>query len=333
LAVLEVRDLHVSYPTERGSVRAVRGVSFSSYRGKMLAIVGESGSGKSTCAQSILKLDPSAQVSGQILFHGENLLTAKPRRLRAARGSGISIILQDPLSGLHPYHTVGWQIVEAIRAHRPDISKRHARDWAIDGLDRVRLSDPLRVAESYPFQLSGGMRQRAMIAMAVILDPEVLIADEPTSALDVTVQAEILELIGNLKAESDMAVVLITHDLEVASQMADEVVVMYGGSIVERADRLELFAHPVHPYTDGLLRSSLMRHDGSGTLKSIPGQPPDPLELPGGCCFHPRCSRATPRCQTDSPQLLPIRPGASHECSCWNALGDEIHMSDRTLLR
>jgi peptide/nickel transport system ATP-binding protein len=330
LAVLEVHDLHVSFPTEQGSVQAVRGVSFSSYRGKMLAIVGESGSGKSTCASSILRLNPGAQVSGQILFHGEDLLTRDARRLRTTRGDRISIILQDPLSGLHPYYTVGWQIVEAIRAHRPELSKRRARDWAVDGLDRVGLPDPRRVAASYPFQLSGGMRQRAMIAMAVILDPEVLIADEPTSALDVTVQAEILELISSMKTETGMAVILITHDLDIVSQMADDVVVMYAGSIVERASRLDLFAHRAHPYTDGLLRSSLKQRAGSGPLNSIPGSPPDRLKLPSGCSFHPRCSRAAPRCQTDSPPLMPIGADATHDCSCWTPIGDAFGMADRT---
>jgi peptide/nickel transport system ATP-binding protein len=330
LAVLEVRDLHVTFPTGRGTVQAVRGVSFSAHQGKTLAIVGESGSGKSTCASSILRLNPQAQVSGQVLFHEEDLLTTEARRLRATRGDRISIILQDPLSGLHPYHKVGWQIVEAIRAHRPEISRRRARDWAIEGLNRVGLPDPRRVAASYPFQLSGGMRQRAMIAMAVILDPEVLIADEPTSALDMTVQAEILELIGSLKTETGMAVILITHDLDVVSQMADDLVVMYAGSIVERASQPGLFVHPAHPYSDGLLRSSLKHRASSGPLNSIPGTPPDPLGLPDGCPFHPRCSRVTPRCRTDTPQLMPVGANATHDCSCWNPLDDPFRVADRT---
>jgi peptide/nickel transport system ATP-binding protein len=330
LAVLEVRDLHVSFPTERGAVKAVRGVTFSCHKGKVLAIVGESGSGKSTCASSILGLNAGAEISGEVLFQGEDLLTANAHRLRATRGDRVSIILQDPLSGLHPHHTVGWQIAQAIRAHRPEVSKRRARDWAIASLDRVGLRDPRRIAASYPFQLSGGMKQRALIAMAVVLDPEVLIADEPTSALDITVQAEILELIASLTTQYGMAVILITHDLDVVTKIADDIIVMYAGLICERASRLDLFAHPSHPYTDGLLGSAMKLQGPSGPLNSIPGNPPDPLELPSGCSFRPRCTQATIQCRIDSPQLAPVDSDPSHVCSCWNPIDSVFRPTDRT---
>jgi peptide/nickel transport system ATP-binding protein len=319
LVVLEVRDLHVSFPTERGPVQAVRGVSIASHHGRTLAIVGESGSGKSTCASSILRLHANAQVSGQVLFHGEDLLTAEPRRLRQIRGARISMILQDPLAGLHPYYKVGWQIVETIRSHRPHLSRGSARDIAISLLDRVGLPDPRRTSASYPFQLSGGMRQRSMIAMAIALDPEVLIADEPTTAVDATVQAEILDLLHQLQEENNMALILVTHDLSVVSKIADDIVVMYGGSVMEWASRDSLFANPAHPYTGGLLRSSRIDRPGSAPLYSIPGNPPDSVHPPRGCPFHPRCHRAIERCHVDAPPLIQLPEARGHECACWLA--------------
>jgi len=327
LAVLEVRDLHVSFRAERGTIRAVRGVSFAVRLGEMLAIVGESGSGKSTCALSILGLNRQAETSGEVLFDGSDLLKSDSRRLREVRGNRISIVLQDPLSGLHPYYKVGWQIVEAIRAHRPNVSKRSARSAALEVLDRVGLAEPGRAAESYPFQLSGGMRQRSMIAMAIALDPELLIADEPTTALDAAVKSEILELIRGLQKELGIAVILVTHDLGVVSHIADDVVVMYAGSVVERASRKRLFASPIHPYTNGLLQSSLEGGARSRPLSSIPGNPPDPLAFPRGCAFHPRCSLSIEKCTVESPELKPVQGTSGHECACWVEVDD--HKPDR----
>lgn len=328
MAVLEVKDLHVSFRTDRGTLNAVRGVSFRAERGKTLAIVGESGSGKTTCILSILGLNPpAARTVGQVLFHGSDLLSTSPQRLRDIRGNRISVVLQDPLSGLHPYYTVGWQIAEAIRAHRSNVSRKKARAAAVDALARVGLSEPQRVAASYPFQLSGGMRQRSMIAMAIVLDPEVLIADEPTTALDATVRAEILELIHRLQGDLDMSVILVSHDLNTASAIADEVVVMYAGLVVELANRGTLFDRPCHPYTTGLLNSSLGSHNRHAHLDSIPGSPPDPLFMPEGCAFHPRCPRAIKRCAVEAPRLESVHDCPSHQCACWVAGGGDEQAS------
>jgi len=255
--LLEVKDLRVHFHTEDGIVRAVDGVSYSVQRGRALGIVGESGSGKSVSSLTVMGLTRfygNASISGEVLFDGEDLLTKTPEEMRRLRGNDIAMIFQDPLSSLHPFYKVGDQIVEAIRTHRK-VSRADALDRAVEMLDLVGIPEPRKRADSYPHEFSGGMRQRAMIAMALANDPKLLIADEPTTALDVTVQAQILELIGRLQRELDTAIVLITHDLGVVAEVTDEIAVMYAGRIVEHADKDTIFAAPEHPYTWGLLRS------------------------------------------------------------------------------
>jgi peptide/nickel transport system ATP-binding protein len=274
MSLLEVNGLNVSFDTPDGSVRAVRDLSFSLESGQTLGIVGESGSGKSVSVQTILGLtrSASARISGQALFEGENLLTMPRARLRQLRGARIGMIFQDPLSSLHPYYKVGWQIVELLRAHDRTVNKDAGRRRAIELLDLVGIPEPSRRVDEYPHQFSGGMRQRVMIAMAMALNPSLLIADEPTTALDVTVQAQILAVLADLQASFSMAIILITHDLGVIAQVADEVVVMYAGSVMERADRRELFYDGRHPYTMGLLRSlpSYDELDVSGEASDSP---------------------------------------------------------------
>src|SRR5919204_1680587 len=254
MALLEARDLAVSFPTADGVVQAVRGISFDVERGRTLGIVGESGSGKSVATQTIVGLTTGAQISGQALFEGRDLLAMDAERLRQVRGSEIALIFQDPLSSLHPQYRVGWQIVEAIRAHT-EIGRREARARAIDLLRLVGIPHPHTRVDDYPHQFSGGMRQRAMIAMALALSPKLLIADEPTTALDATVQAQILDLMLRLQREFDSALIMITHDLGVIADLADDVLVMYAGKPVEQTDRRSLYYRPHHPYTKGLLES------------------------------------------------------------------------------
>src|SRR4051812_3530936 len=283
---LELRDLKVHFPTDDGLVKAVDGLSFSLDRGQTIGIVGESGSGKSVTSQAILGLHrrSRAKTSGSIFLDGEDLMTVSNERLRTLRGNKMAMIFQDPLSALHPYHTVGTQIVEGIRVHHSDMSKNAAKTRTIDLLGRVGIPNPKKRYDQYPHEFSGGMRQRAMIAMALANDPSLLIADEPTTALDVTVQAQILELIERLQAEFDTAVVVITHDLGVVAEVADEIAVMYAGRIVEHADTDTIFAAPEHPYTWGLL-SSIPRLDAPRDEELVPiaGRPPSLINLPGGC--------------------------------------------------
>jgi peptide/nickel transport system ATP-binding protein len=317
--LLAVEDLRVSYATEDGTVQAVDGISYELRRGRTLGIVGESGSGKTVAALSVLGLTRAegATVSGRIAFAGHgDLLALEDAELQAIRGDEIAMVFQDPLSTLHPMYRVGAQIVEAIRAHR-DTTRTAARTRAIELLDLVGIPEPSTRVDSYPHELSGGQRQRAMIAMALSCDPELLIADEPTTALDVTVQAQILALLSRLQCERGMALVLVTHDLGVVAEMADEIAVMYAGRIVERAPAERVFGAPEHPYTWGLLRS-IPTLDGprEELLSPIPGSPPSPLAPPSGCRFHPRCPYSEPEHARTDPALAPVPGRPDHEVAC-----------------
>jgi peptide/nickel transport system ATP-binding protein len=317
VALLQVEDLHVSFRTDDGIVQAVRGMSFDIDLGQTLGIVGESGSGKSVSTQTIMGLTRGARVSGRAFFEGRDLLTMKPEELREVRGVKIGMIFQDPLSSLHPFYKVGWQIVEMIRLHDHVISKAQARARAVDLLKLVGIPQADRRVDDYPHQFSGGMRQRAMIAMAMALNPALLIADEPTTALDVTVQAQVLQVINRLQREFGTAVILITHDLGVIADVADEVVVMYGGMVMEQADRMTTFAAYHHPYTEGLLQS-LPAYGGERTrLRSIPGQPPSPINIPPGCPFAARCPYVMDRCRVELPPLAAAGTEPGHKSACW----------------
>ena len=317
MALLEIKDLHVSFPTDDGLVKAVRGVSFSVDEGKTLGIVGESGSGKSVSTQTILGLTRGAELSGQALFRGSDLLTMTQRELQQVRGRQIAMIFQDPLSSLHPYYRVGWQIMEMIRAHDRSVSKKMARSRAIDLLRLVGIPQPNVRVDDFPHQFSGGMRQRAMIAMAMALNPSLLIADEPTTALDVTVQAQVLRVIKRLQEEFGTAVIIITHDLGVVAEIADDVLVMYAGAVMESGERDQIFYEHHHPYTEGLLRSLPAYGDDRARLNPISGQPPSLINLPSGCKFHPRCPYAFDRCYREEPPLTPVSGEADHKSSCW----------------
>jgi peptide/nickel transport system ATP-binding protein len=295
---LEVRDLKVHFPTDDGLVKSVDGLSFSLEKGETLSIVGESGSGKSVTSLAIMGLHrlgargKNVQMSGEIWLDGQELISANPQDVRRLRGRDMAMIFQDPLSAMHPYYTVGNQIVEAYRVHNK-VTKKVARTRAIELLDRVGIPEPAKRVDSYPHEFSGGMRQRAMIAMSLANNPSLLIADEPTTALDVTVQAQILDLIRDLQREFESAVVLITHDLGVVAEIADQVLVMYGGRCVERGPVDQVFEQPQHPYTWGLL-GSMPRIDQAQTERLVPvkGSPPSLINVPSGCAFHPRCPYA-----------------------------------------
>jgi peptide/nickel transport system ATP-binding protein len=322
LPFLSVRDLKVHFPTSDGIVKAVDGLSFDLERGKTLGIVGESGSGKSVSSSAILGLHrrTKAKVSGEILLEGTDLLTISEEAMRKRRGRDVSMIFQDPLSAMHPYYTVGNQIVEAYRVHN-DVSKKAAKQRAVEMLDRVGIPQPDRRVNDYPHQFSGGMRQRAMIAMGLINDPGLLIADEPTTALDVTVQAQILDLLQDLQREFNSAVMIITHDLGVVAEMADDVLVMYAGRAVEYGACKEILTHPEMPYTWGLLSSVPdVTGDTEKRLIPIPGNPPSLLSPPSGCAFHPRCPHKEKvpgdLCRTELPELLPGQRGSAHTKRC-----------------
>jgi peptide/nickel transport system ATP-binding protein len=325
--LLEVQDLKIHFPTDDGLVRAVDGVSFTLERGKTLGIVGESGSGKSVTSMGILGLHHGsrAEITGHIKLDGEDLVGANPARVRELRGLKMAMIFQDPLSSLHPYYTVGDQIIEAYRIHHPKASKGEARKRAVDMLDRVGIPQPSVRVDDYPHQFSGGMRQRAMIAMALVNDPELLIADEPTTALDVTVQAQILDLISSLQQEFGSAVIIITHDLGVVAELADDILVMYAGRMAEYGTSNDIFDRPRHPYTWGLL-SSMPRLDRARAerLTPIPGTPPSLINVPQGCPFHPRCryaGRNNGRSEAEVPQLRPVGPG--HQVACHLSTDDQ----------
>jgi oligopeptide/dipeptide ABC transporter ATP-binding protein len=316
MALLEIRDLRVAFRTREGTVRAVNDVSLSLDRGRTLGLVGESGSGKTVTVLTILGLTRSEQteIAGEAVFDGVDLLALPGAELRSIRGSRIAMVFQDPLSSLHPMHRVGWQIAEAIRAHQRT-GRKATRARTIELLRSVGIPSPESRVNAYPHELSGGMRQRVMIAMALSLDPDVLIADEPTSALDVTVQSQILELLARLQDERGMALLLVSHDLGVIAEQTDDVAVMYAGRIVEQGSGEVVIGSPLHPYTRGLL-SSIPHMDGLRTerLTPIPGSPPNAVQLPPGCPFHPRCALARTSCTMDVPALTPV--GTDHRIAC-----------------
>jgi peptide/nickel transport system ATP-binding protein len=317
---LDVRDLRVHFPTEDGVVKAVDGLSLQLQRGRRLGVVGESGSGKSVTSLSIMGLHPpgSARISGEIWLDGRELVSADAEQVRKLRGRSMAMIFQDPLSAMHPYYTVGRQIVEAYRLHH-DVGKQAARNRAVELLDRVGIPQARSRVDDHPHEFSGGMRQRAMIAMALSCNPQLLIADEPTTALDVTVQAQILDLIRDLQAEFDSAVMIITHDLGVVAELADDILVMYAGRAVEYGPASEVFSRPQHPYTWGLLGSA-PRWDRERTerLAPIPGSPPSLINVPPGCPFHPRCAYAEltgGQSSSSRPELRPTR-SSGHQVAC-----------------
>jgi len=317
--LLEVRNLSVVFDTEDGVVQAVDGVSYTIERGKALGIVGESGSGKSVSSLTVMGLtrfDSNARISGEVLFEGRDLLGADDAELRGMRGTEIAMIFQDPLSSLHPFYKIGDQLVEAIRAHRK-VSKAQALDRAVEMLGLVGIPEPRRRIDSYPHEFSGGMRQRVMIAMGLINDPKLLIADEPTTALDVTVQAQILELLDRLQRELDTAIVLITHDLGVVAEVADDIAVMYAGRIVEQGPKEAIFAAPQHPYTWGLLKSiPRLTQSKDEPLVPIPGRPPSLINKPPGCAFHPRCPYVEEEHKRIVPPLVPAPGNPEHLHAC-----------------
>ena len=313
--LLEVRGLRTSFPTDTGTVVAVDGVSFTLEPGRTLGIVGESGCGKSVTALSIMRLAARARIEGEILFEGRDLLGLAPREMRDVRGDRISMIFQEPMTSLNPAFTIGEQIVEGILRHRA-VGRKEAREQAIEVLRRVRMPSAERRFDEHPHQLSGGMRQRAMIAMALALKPKLLIADEPTTALDVTIQAQILDLMRTLREETGTAIILITHDLGVVAELAHEVAVMYAGRIVEKASVEQVFDSPQHPYTIGLLGSIPKLHVEQELLPAIQGQVPHPLAMPPGCRFAPRCPFRASRCD-DDPPLRDV--GAGQQAACWYA--------------
>jgi peptide/nickel transport system ATP-binding protein len=318
VSLLEVRDLRVQFTTDDGVVKAVDGVSLSVEPGQVLGVVGESGSGKSVSMLTVMGLTraPNAAISGAVRLEGRELLTASDDDLRRVRGNDVAMIFQDPLSSLHPFYRVGKQLVEAMQAHR-DISDEAARDRAVELLGMVGIPDPRQRVDAYPHELSGGMRQRAMIAMALSNEPKLLIADEPTTALDVTVQAQILQLIARLQRELGMAVVLITHDLGVVAEVTDAIAVMYAGRIIETAATEKIFRAPEHPYTWGLLRSiPRLDRPRDEPLIPIPGRPPSLITLPGGCSFHPRCPYVRERHRRVDPPLEPLPDDPSHAVAC-----------------
>jgi peptide/nickel transport system ATP-binding protein len=321
--LLEVRDLTVHFPTEDGLVKAVDGLTFSVARGETLGVVGESGSGKSVTFLTVLGLidRKAARVTGEVIFQGRNLLELSEEEMQLVRGSQISMIFQDPMTSLHPYYRVGEQIVEAIRAHQ-DVPKRDARQQAVEMLRRVGIPRPEERARQYPHEFSGGMRQRAMIAMALSLNPDLLIADEPTTALDVTVQAQILDLIVRLKDEFEASVVIITHDLGVVAEHADHVQVMYAGKIAEYGSRSDVYYRAHHPYTWGLLQSiTRVDQPRQERLRPIRGLPPSLIFVPPGCPFHPRCPYVMEVCKTEVPPLL--SEDGTHASACHLPLAEK----------
>src|SRR5205809_700306 len=317
MALLEVRDLKTHFRTDDGVVKAVDGVSFSIEKGKTLGIVGESGSGKSVTCLTIMGLNSKKNTitSGEALFNGENLLTAGSRRLREIRGNDIAMIFQDPMTSLNPVHSIGAQLVEAVQLHR-DVSKKVAGARAVELLKAVGIPRAERRMDDYPHQFSGGMRQRVMIAMALVNDPDLLIADEPTTALDVTTQAQILQLMTDLQEDFGSAIIIITHDLGVIAEVADDVVVMYAAKVAEHAPVDNLFKRPHHPYTWGLLGSLPRLDTDVERLVQIQGQPPSLLNPPRGCRFHPRCPYVMGVCKTVEPELLPAGDEADHVQAC-----------------
>ncbi len=329
--LLDVKDLSVHFPTDDGLVKAVDGISFSVRSGETLGIVGESGSGKSVSALTIMGLitRKQANVDGEVFFQGQDLLQFSRDEMRGVRGAKISMIFQDPMTSLHPFYRVGDQIAEAIREHR-DVSKKAAFDQAVEMLAKVNIPQPRERARQYPHEFSGGMRQRAMIAMALSLNPDLLIADEPTTALDVTVQAQILDLINRLKQEFNAAVMIITHDLGVVAEYCDDIQVMYAGRAVEFGRTDDIYYSPHHPYTWGLL-GSIPRVGVEGErLKPIRGRPPSLINVPPGCAFNPRCPYVFDRCTVEVPALLPT--DGYHADACHLSLEDKERIAREEVL-
>ena len=316
MALLEVNDLHTSFFTDAGEVKAVNGVSFSLDRGNVLGIVGESGSGKSVTAYSVMQiLAPTGKiVSGSIKLDGEELVGTDEKNMKAIRGNRISIIFQDPMTSLNPVYTIGKQLTEPMLLHT-NRTKKEAWDRAVEMLKLVNVNEPEKRMKQYPHELSGGMRQRVMIAMALVCEPDILIADEPTTALDVTIQAGILELMKDIQKELGMAIIMITHDLGVVAQLCDEVIVMYAGGICEQGTADEIFYHPCHEYTKGLMRSIPTTGDEGQKLQPITGTPIDLLNMPKGCPFAPRCDAAMKICIRESCER--IRINEDHSAGCW----------------
>ncbi len=327
--LLEVKDLHTSFFTPAGEVKAVNGISFSLEKGKVLGIVGESGSGKSVTAYSILQIlaNPGKIVSGSVKLHGEELVGASKDKMRTVRGNKISIIFQDPMTSLNPVYTIGNQLMEAIRLHTKR-NKTEAKARAIEMLELVGINEPEKRIKQYPHELSGGMRQRVMIAMALACEPDILIADEPTTALDVTIQAQILDLMKDLQKKLGMAIIMITHDLGVVAEMCDEVIVMYAGEVCERGTADEVFYNPKHEYTKGLLRSIPTVSDDDTRLVPIGGTPVDLLNMPDGCPFAPRCDAAMKICL--SHKATEILINNDHASCCWHNIKDAIEAGTLT---
>jgi peptide/nickel transport system ATP-binding protein len=323
-----VRDLRVEFPVAGGIVRAVDGVSFSIARGATLGLAGESGCGKSMAALAILRLlpTPGRIAGGRILFEGRDLLALPEPEMRRLRGARIAMVFQEPMTALNPVFRVGWQVAEAILAHRP-MSRRDASREAVRTMELVSVPDAARKAEAYPHQLSGGMRQRVLLAIALACRPALLIADEPTTALDVTIQAEILDTLRGLQRDMGLSILLITHDLALLAGIASELAVMYCGRIVERGPIGRVFQTPLHPYTRGLLAAARGR-GVTGPLAAIEGAVPDPLELPGGCSFWPRCSEAHDRCRTEDPQPAASPAGGEVACFLYPEVGGRPSVAD-----
>jgi peptide/nickel transport system ATP-binding protein len=315
--LFEVENLWVRFPTPDGLVEAVRGVSFAVEPGETLGIVGESGSGKTLATQAAFGLAAGAQVEGRAIFDRRDLVQMTVRERRAILGDQVGMVFQNPLSSLHPMYRVGWQLAEAIRAHDRSASKKAVRARVIDLLHLVGIPEPERRVDDYPHQFSGGMRQRAMIAMAIALGPALLIADEPTTAVDVTIQSQILQVLRELKDRLGIAIVMITHDLGVIAQLADRVVVLYGGQVMEQGSVRELFYEHHHPYTQGLLKSLPAADIGRGELVPIEGQPPSPIDPPPGCPFAPRCPYRMERCVLEQPRLEPVSGHPGHSSACF----------------
>ena len=331
MALLEVRDLRTSFFTDAGEVRAVNGVSFNLERGRVLGIVGESGSGKSVTAYSIMQIlaGTGKIVGGSIKFDGQDLVGTGEKVMKDIRGNKISIIFQDPMTSLNPTYTIGRQLMEAILLHT-NRNKQQAYDRAVEMLRLVNVNEPEKRMKQYPYEFSGGMRQRVMIAMALACEPDILIADEPTTALDVTIQAQILELMKSLQEELGMAIIMITHDLGVVAQLCDEVIVMYAGSICEQGSADEIFYSPKHEYTKGLLRSIPTAHTAGTRLKPITGTPIDLLNMPAGCPFAPRCDAAMKVCIRQRPERMVIND--VHFASCWMNVKEGVDEGSVTLL-
>ena len=323
MALLEVRDLHTSFFTPVGEVKAVNGISFNLDHGKVLGIVGESGSGKSVTAYSIMQiLEKTGKiVSGSIKVDGKELVGLPEREMKNIRGNRISIIFQDPMTSLNPTYTIGHQLMEAILLHT-NRNKKQAYDRAVEMLKLVNVNEPEKRMKQYPFEFSGGMRQRVMIAMALACEPDILIADEPTTALDVTIQAQILELMQSLQKELGMAIIMITHDLGVVAQMCDEVIVMYAGSICEQGTADEIFYNPKHEYTKGLMRSIPTVDNDGEKLQPISGTPIDLLNMPAGCAFAPRCEKAMKICLHQRCERMQIND--DHQAACWMNVKEEL---------